>query len=245
MTNTQPVSLSLPLASVRVGQPETFIGAGPDSASARPWTSAIHKAEINGPAWLDGLNLAGDAQADLKNHGGPDQALCVYSGAHYPAWTEQLGYPLRPGSFGENLTLAGDFTEQDVCLGDIFQLGEAVVQISQPRSPCYKLGLRWNVPLLPKWLQDSGRTGWYLRVLQPGLVVPTDALRLLERPYPQWPITRVNSVKYELREDLALARELLECPALGGQWRRKMQGRVAGTLPLYDDANRLEGPGSR
>ncbi|MCB2379233.1 MOSC domain-containing protein [Hymenobacter sp. BT635] len=241
MMTAPPVSLSLPLASVRVGQPETLssTAAGPTS---RAWTSAIRKAEITGPVWLDGLNLTGDAQADLKNHGGPDQALCVYPGVHYPAWTEQLGQPMLPGSFGENLTLAGPCTEQDVCLGDIFQLGEAVVQISQPRSPCYKLGLRWHTPLLPKWLQDSGRTGWYMRVLQPGTVAPTDTLELLERPYPQWPLPRVNSAKYELREDLSLARQLADCPALGEQWRRKMLGRLSGVLPLYDDANRLQGP---
>ncbi|UOQ74090.1 MOSC domain-containing protein [Hymenobacter cellulosilyticus] len=233
------LALSLPLVSVRVGQPETLTAAGP---APRAWTSAIRKAEITGPVWLDGLNLTGDLQADQKNHGGPDQALCVYPGAHYPFWSTQLSQPMLPGSFGENLTLAGDATEHDVCLGDIFRLGEALVQVSQPRSPCYKLGLRWQTPLLPKWLQDSGRTGWYMRVLQPGYVAPTDALELVERPYPAWPLTLVNSVKYEQRENLALAAELLACPALGGQWRRKMQGRVAGTAPLYDDANRLEGP---
>ncbi|UOQ54829.1 MOSC domain-containing protein [Hymenobacter cellulosivorans] len=239
--STNLVALSLPLASVRVGQPQSF-GPTDSEPAARPWTSAIHKAEITGPVWLDGLNLSGDLQADQKNHGGPDQALCVYPGAHYPYWSQQLGHPMLPGSFGENLTLAGPTTEHDVCLGDIFRLGEAVVQISQPRSPCYKLGLRWHTPLLPKWLQDSGRTGWYMRVLEPGHVAPTDVLELLERPYPAWPLTLVNSVKYEQRENLTLAAELLACPALGEQWRRKMQGRVAGTAPLYDDASRLQGP---
>lgn len=240
-----PVSapaLSLPLASIRIGQPETFSRAGAAGTPPRAWTSAICKAEITAPVWLDSLNLAGDAQADLKNHGGPDQALCVYPGVHYAAWTAQMGHPMLPGSFGENLTLAGDYAEQDVCLGDIFRLGGAVVQISQPRSPCYKLGLRWHTPLLPKWLQDSGRTGWYMRVQQPGLVAPTDALELLERPYPEWPLTLVNSLKYERRAELELVAALAACPALGQQWQRKLRGRLAGTAPLYDDANRLEGP---
>lgn len=239
--STSLPALSLPLASVRVGQPQT-LGPTDSEPAPRLWTSAIRKAEITGPVWLDTLNLAGDLQADQKNHGGPDQALCVYPGTHYSYWSQQLGHPMLPGSFGENLTLAGDATEHDVCLGDIFRLGEAVVQVSQPRSPCYKLGLRWQTPLLPKWLQDSGRTGWYMRVVQPGHVAPTDILKLLERPYPAWPLALVNSVKYEQRENLTLAAELLACPALGGQWRRKMQGRLAGTTPLYDDANRLEGP---
>ncbi|MCB2409756.1 MOSC domain-containing protein [Hymenobacter lucidus] len=234
-----PVSapaLSLPLASVRIGQPEAAEALG------RAWVSAIRKVEITGPVWLDALNLAGDLQADQKNHGGPDQALCVYSGGHYAYWSQQLSQPMLPGSFGENLTLAGDYTEHDVCLGDIFRLGGAIVQISQPRSPCYKLGLRWQTPLLPKYLQDSGRTGWYMRVLQPGLVAPTDALVLQERPYPEWPITLVNSVKYERREEVELVAALVACPALGQQWQRKLRSRLAGSAPLYDDANRLEGP---
>jgi MOSC domain-containing protein YiiM len=239
---SSPTALSLPLASIRVGQPETLTSPGAAGTLPRAWTSSIHKAEITGPVWLNSLNLAGDQQADQKNHGGPDQALCVYPGAHYTAWSEQLGRPMSPGSFGENLTLAGSYTEHDVCLGDVFQFGEAVVQISQPRSPCYKLGLRWHTPLLPKWLQDSGHTGWYLRVLHPGRVAPTDALELLERLYPEWPIPVVNSMKYERREELALVRALAECPALGQHWRRKMLGRLSGTSPLYDDANRLEGP---
>jgi MOSC domain-containing protein YiiM len=152
-----------------------------------------------------------------------------------------MGQPLLPGSFGENLTLAGPCTEQDVCLGDVFQWGEAQIQISQPRSPCFQLGLRWQLPLLPKWLQDSGFTGWYMRVLQPGRVSAQDTLELIARPYPEWTVARANSVKYELREDLALSAALAACPALGQLWRQKMLGRTSGTLPLYDDANRLEG----
>ncbi|WP_167852208.1 MOSC domain-containing protein [Hymenobacter elongatus] len=245
MMTVRPVSLSLPLASIRVGQPETFGGDAATEPPGRLWVSSIRKAEITGPVWLDTLNLAGDAQADQKNHGGLDQSLCVYPGVHYHHWAERLGRPLPPGSFGENLTLAGEWREQDVCLGDVFSFGEAVVQISQPRSPCYKLGRRWQLPLLPKWLQDSGRTGWYMRVLQPGLVAPTDTLELTERLYSEWPLTLVNSVKYERREELAVVHALAECPALGEFWRRKMRGRLLGDMPLYDDANRLEGPANR
>jgi MOSC domain-containing protein YiiM len=125
--------------------------------------------------WLTQLNLAGDFQADQRNHGGPDQALCVYCGVHYAYWSRQLGQELTAGSFGENLTLAGSWTEADVCIGDVFALGEAVVQVTQPRSPCWKIARRWQTPLLSLWMQETGYTGWYMRVLQPGQVAPPTA----------------------------------------------------------------------
>ncbi|WP_460577919.1 MOSC domain-containing protein [Hymenobacter coalescens] len=235
-------SLTLPLVSLRVGRPQNLGTTGAEAVLDRPWTSAIGKEAVTTLVWLGPTNLEGDEQADLRNHGGPDQALCAYPAVHYAYWTERLGQPLGPGGFGENLTIAGAWTEADVCLGDVFRFGEALVQISQPRSPCWKIARRWQQPLFSQWLQDTGFTGWYLRVLQPGRVGPTDALVLQRRPYPQWPLTRVNAAKYEQRHDLALVAELAACPALGEQWRRKMQGRLSGALPLNDDANRLIGP---
>lgn len=233
---------TLPLLSLRVGRPQQLGTPGATEALARPWTSAIAKQAVEGPVWLSALNLDGDEQADLRNHGGPDQALCAYPAAHYAYWSARLGRALGPGAFGENLTVAAPWTEADVCLGDVYRLGGALVQISQPRSPCWKIARRWQQPLFSQWLQETGFTGWYLRVLQPGRVAPADALELLSRPYPQWPLTRVNAAKYEQRHDQALVAELLACPALGGQWRRKLEGRLSGALPLNDDANRLVGP---
>ncbi|RAK66062.1 MOSC domain-containing protein [Hymenobacter edaphi] len=241
MTPSLP-ALTLPVLSLRAGRPQELGTPGATEALARPWTSAIHKSEVTAPVWLTALNLDGDEQADQRNHGGPDQALCAYPAAHYAYWTARLGRELSPGSFGENLTIGGTFTEADVCLGDVFALGEALVQVSQPRSPCWKIARRWQQPLFSLWLQETGFTGWYMRVLQPGRVGPTDALVLQSRPFPEWPLTRVNAAKYEQRHDQALVAELLTCPALGGQWRRKLQGRLSGALPLNDDANRLVGP---
>ncbi|WP_400191733.1 MOSC domain-containing protein [Hymenobacter sp. B81] len=235
-------ALSLPLTSLRVGRPRALGTAGAAEPLAREWTSAIHKDPVSAPVWLAPLNLDGDEQADLRNHGGPDQALCAYPGTHYAYWSAQLGRELGPGSFGENLTIGGAITEAEVCLGDVFSFGEARVQISQPRSPCWKIARRWQQPLFSRWLQETGFTGWYLRVLQPGHVAPTDRLVLQSRPHPEWPLTRVNAAKYEQRHDLDLVAELAACPALGEQWRRKMQGRLSGALPLNDDANRLVGP---
>jgi MOSC domain-containing protein YiiM len=235
-------SLLLPLASLRVGQPRTLGDADAPNPMHRLWTTAQFKEPVAVPVWLSALQLAGDEQADLRNHGGPDQALCVYPGAHYPYWQARLAQPLPPGSFGENLTLAEHWSEQEVCIGDVFAFGEAVVQVSQPRSPCWKIARRWQVPLLSKWMQESGFTGWYMRVLTPGLVGPTDTLELLERPSPEWPVARANAAKYHQRHDRELVAALAACPALGERWRAKMQGRLSGALPPDDDANRLEGP---
>ncbi|HEX8425725.1 MOSC domain-containing protein [Hymenobacter sp.] len=234
--------LSLPVVSLRVGLPQALGVPEATEALHRPWTSAIFKQVITKPIRLDTLNLAGDEQADQRNHGGPDQALCAYPAAHYAYWVERLQLPLTAGSFGENLTIGGDYTEVDVCIGDVFAFGEAVVQISQPRSPCWKIARRWQLPFFSQWLQETGFTGWYLRVLQPGLVDPTDVLQLLERPHPEWTIARANAAKYEQRHDQELVAQLAACPALGERWRLKMQGRANGFLPLNDDANRLVGP---
>jgi MOSC domain-containing protein YiiM len=235
-------AISLPLVSLWVGLPQALGVPGAPAVLDRPWTSAIVKQAVKEPVWLDTLNLAGDQQADQRNHGGPDQALCAYPAVHYTYWTERLGMPLAAGSFGENLAIGADYTEADVCIGDVFAFGEAVVQISQPRSPCWKIARRWQLPLFSQWLQETGYTGWYLRVLQPSLVSPTDVLQLLERPHPEWTVARANSAKYEQRHDRGLVAQLAACPALGEHWRRKMQGRTDGSLPLNDDANRLVGP---
>ncbi|UOQ67464.1 MOSC domain-containing protein [Hymenobacter volaticus] len=235
-------NISLPLSSLRVGLPQELGAQNATDVLNRAWTSAIFKREIAAPVWLSVLNLTGDEQADQRNHGGPDQALCAYPARHYAYWTKRLGLPLTAGSFGENLTIGGDCTEEDVCIGDVFAFGEAVVQISQPRSPCWKIARRWQLPMFSQWLQETGFTGWYMRVIQPGLVGPHDVLRLIERPHPEWTIARANSAKYEQRHDRELVAQLAACPALGQQWRRKMQGRTDGSLPLNDDANRLVGP---
>ncbi|GAA4348639.1 MOSC domain-containing protein [Hymenobacter saemangeumensis] len=237
-----PPLLSLPLTALQVGQPRALGEAGAANPMHRAWTTALFKEPVNTPLWLGDLNLSGDEQADQRNHGGPDQALCVYPGSHYAHWSRRLGQAMGPGSFGENLTLAGPWAEKDVCIGDIFLFGEATVQISQPRSPCWKIARRWQAPLLSQWLQESGYTGWYMRVLTPGQVSADDMLHLLARPHPEWPVTRANAAKYEQRHDRALVAELAACPALGQHWRRKLQGRLSGELPQNDDANRLQGP---
>ncbi len=125
--------LSLLISSLRVGRPRLFEELRTNSET-RAWTSALLKEPLTGPVWLSATNLAGDEQADLRSHGGPEQALCVYPSVHYRYWSTRLGQPLTTGSFGENLALDEPWVETDVCIGDIFAFGEAIIQISQPRA---------------------------------------------------------------------------------------------------------------
>jgi MOSC domain-containing protein YiiM len=209
------------LSSINIGRP-TFTD-GPE-----PWTSGIHKSPIQGRVHLSLENLAGDGQADLTVHGGDDKAVCVYSADHYSFWRTQLDVQeCGPGWFGENFSIEGQ-TEALAAIGDVYRIGTAAVQISQPRAPCWKLGRRWNRLDMPKLVVQSGRTGWYLRVLDTGDVESGDALTLVERPYPRWTIDAVNSVAYGhgVVADIEAARELAGCPALAAAWRGKL-GKLA------------------
>ena len=153
------------LVSVNVGRPK-YLG----EHRGRPVTSAIAKQPVAAEyLWLDRLNLEGDGQADLEVHGGVDKAVYAYPSEHLPAWSAELGEELGPAAFGENLTTAGG-TEDDVCVGDRWFWGEAVLEVSQPRSPCYKLAMHRGRGDIGRRLRESGRTGWYLRVLEPGRV---------------------------------------------------------------------------
>ncbi|MDI3257329.1 MAG: MOSC domain-containing protein [Kyrpidia sp.] len=215
------------IVAIHVGKPRWIPGSG--DGPQRPWRSAIFKAAVEGPVWLGTTNLQGDEQADLKHHGGPDKAVLAYCTAHYPLWRAELGLPLpSTGGFGENFALS-ELTEADVCIGDIFRVGEALVQISQPRQPCHKLGRRWNLPELPERVQATGRTGWYFRVLEEGMVAPGQDVALVDRPFPQWTVARCNDIMHHRRRDRELAAELAACPALSQSWvttlSRRAQGR--------------------
>ncbi|MCX6593718.1 MAG: MOSC domain-containing protein [Acidobacteria bacterium] len=159
------------------------------------WTTGIYKTPVEGPVWLGTFNLAGDEQADLRVHGGRDKAVMVYPGAHYEKWNAEIGLGLGPGAVGENFTVAG-LDEETVHLGDQYEIGEAKVEVSQPRQPCWKLAQKWNRPDLPKRVVQTGRTGWYFRVLQEGEVAAGDQLKLLHRDADAPSIAQMNRRMY-------------------------------------------------
>jgi MOSC domain-containing protein YiiM len=177
------------------------------------------------PLELGVEGLAGDQQANRRVHGGPDKAVCVYSADHVAWWRAQLETDAwGPGAVGENFTVSGQ-TEVDVCLGDVYEVGTALVEVSQPRSPCQTLARRWARPDLPRRVVHSGRSGWYLRVRRPGVVEAGLPILLRERPHPEWTILRVNRVSYGQDADAEQAvRALAVLPALAEAWRDGLLG---------------------
>lgn len=209
----------------------------------RPWTTAFFKEPVAGPVWLGATNLECDRQADLKNHGGPDRAVMAYAAGHYPGWRAELYLEIPHGAFGENFTVAG-MDEATVCIGDSYEVGGAVVQVSQPRIPCWKIARRWQVKDLSARVQRSGRTGWYLRVLREGEVKADDEMRLIDRPYPEWTIARANAALYTRPPIEAEVRALAACPGLAPSLRMALAGYLVQPLdPGADlDSERLVGP---
>ena len=164
------------ILSVNVGRPQRIEIAG------RTVVTAIFKSPVAGRIKVSRNNLEGDQQADPSVHGGPDKALYLYPSEHYQYWKEQLpGIEMPWGMFGENLTSAG-FDEHSVHAGDVFRIGSAVLQVTQPRSPCYKLGIRFGRKDMVKKFADSRRSGFYLSVVQEGVIGAGDQIELVSVP---------------------------------------------------------------
>jgi MOSC domain-containing protein YiiM len=191
----------------------------------KSWQTGFYKEEQSRSAWLGYEGFRSDEQADRKHHGGPEKAVCVYPAEHYLHWRETLAIPDFPyGAFGENLTLQG-LLETEACVGDQYTLGEAEVQITQPRQPCWKLARRWQVKDLAAQVEANGFTGFYFRVIRHGYVRPGDTLALLQRPFPSWTIERCNQIMHRDTHDYQSARSLSECPALSTSWKDSLHLR--------------------
>ena len=211
------------IVSLQVSLPQTLT-----TASGKAWTSAIAKQPVEKPVLLGQENLQGDYQANRKYHGGPDKALCGYSAEHFPYWHEILGKELPFGAFGENITVAG-LTEDILCIGDVLAIGtgNVRVQVSQPRQPCANVSKRWNQPILPRRMEETGWTGFYTRVLTPGEVTPGDSLTVQERPHEGWTILRANRLMYTENSNLDELTELRELSCLSAEWKRILGRKIA------------------
>ncbi len=200
------------IVSLQVGMPADRNYQNNADEMGKVWRSGIFKESVKGAVYLGKENFAGDAQADLHNHGGPHKAVLMYAAAHYDYWRRvlpQLQWVY--GGFGENLTVT-DMTEDNVALGDRYAIGSVRLEISQPRHPCWKLARRWQQKDLAARVQRNGFGGWYVRVLQEGTVEAGQTIELLERPYPEWTISHVFDTYYNLDRDLEETRELLNLP---------------------------------
>ncbi|CAN5773156.1 MOSC domain-containing protein [soil metagenome] len=183
--------------------------------------SGFVKLAVEGPIEVRTLGLAGDEQADLTVHGGPDKAVYFYPSEHYDPWRRDVprhAAALVPGAFGENLTTLG-FAESTIAIGDVLEIGSSVMQVTQPRQPCFKLGLRFADNTLGRTMLRTGRTGWYARVLQNGVIHAHDGIRIVRRPSPEWTITRFNEFLVRRSASSTDLNELVDLEGLAGGWR--------------------------
>ncbi|MEM8590923.1 MAG: MOSC domain-containing protein [Pseudomonadota bacterium] len=187
--------------------------------------SAIAKTAQSGPCRITARGLEGDEHADQKAHGGPDQALHFYPADHLPFWRGELPErrdAFRPGGFGENVSLLG-LTEETLCVGDVLGLGTARLQISQGRVPCWKLNAHTGSPKMAARFLATGKTGWYCRVLAPGIVTSDSYCNLLERPAPDWPLSRVIGARFAVSPPAETIAALAALPTLSSAWRSYFQ----------------------
>jgi len=210
----------LQLVSLNVGLPCEVGYEG------RVVSTGIFKQPVAGPILLRQMNLDGDRQADLRVHGGADKAAYLYPFEHYAFWAAETRRDVFVhGQFGENFTTTG-LLEDDVSIGDVLQIGEARVQVSQPRSPCFKLGIRMGDDEFPARFAAANRTGFYLRVLEEGMVQAGDAIRRLERAADSMSVREVFHLRHVggTREEYARAARL---PGLAASWRAAFEKRLA------------------
>lgn len=208
------------LISLQVGVPCTVTRDGQKVATG------IYKAPIENRVRLRELNLEGDQQADLSAHGGRDKAVCVYPSEHYPFWKQELQETdLLWGAFGENFTTAG-LLESAVCLGDRFEIGAAEVAVTQPRSPCFKLNLKFNRDDMANRLVASHRSGFYLRVLREGEVGAGDEIVLVHADENR--VSVLDALRLHLHESDSreLLQRALQVKYLSAAWRKEFSGRV-------------------
>jgi MOSC domain-containing protein YiiM len=190
-------------------------------------TTAIWKQPLAGPVEVRGVNLAGDDQADRRVHGGPDKAVYAYAGEDLDWWAAQLGRPLVAGTFGENLTVRG-LPVTGAIIGERWRLGSVLLEVAEPRVPCYKLGIRMGDPAFPRRFAAAGRPGAYLRILRPGTVAAGDTIQVVHRPGHEPSVGEVAVIYHADRGHVA---RLLQAPKLGVGWQHWARSQLAHRQP--------------
>jgi MOSC domain-containing protein YiiM len=208
------------LISVNVGLPRVVMSNGD------PVSTGIFKEAVAGGVMLRTLNLDGDRQADLSVHGGPSKAVYAYPSEHYDYWKRELpGMALSWGMFGENFTSAGLF-ESELNIGDKFRVGSAVVMVTEPRMPCYKLGIKFGRSDIVKRFLASERTGFYFAVLQEGEVGAGDPIELMEKSERSVRVNDITQLYTREKRNVELLRRAIEVEALPESWKSYFQHRL-------------------
>ena len=204
--------------------------------------SGINKTPITGKIYLGSKGLTGDAQGDLKYHGGVEKALHHYPAEHYCEWLHRLVDPsvnIAPGAFGENISTEG-MSEDHVAIGDTFRLGGALIQVSQGRQPCWKLNVRFGIEDMAARVQQLGLTGWYYRVLESGYIEEGAEVGLVDRTNPQWTIRRLWRAFYVDTLNASELSEIVTLQALPDSWKKYARNRLE-TGKVEDWERRLKG----
>lgn len=183
------------------------------------------KKPVEQPQYLTKVGFEADGQADLKNHGGQDKALLLYNAEHYTYWEQLYNKEFKYASFGENITING-LSEQDVYIGDIYKLGEATIQVSQPRNPCYKIAEVNQVKDITAKVTETGYSGYYFRVLKEGLVAPTDSLKCIEVDQSKISVSDVQQTLFHDRKDAVKIKQILSVEALADSIRSTLEKRM-------------------
>ncbi len=208
------LNFAVKIISLNVGLPRLVL------RNNEPVSTGIFKEPVAGRVRLRTLNLEGDRQADLSVHGGPEKAVYVYPSEHYELWKQELSQPDLPlGMFGENFTTTG-LRETEVNIGDTFRIGSAIVMVTQPRMPCYKLGIRFGRSDIVKRFLQSERSGFYLSVLQEGEVGAGDEFESIAKDPHNVTVTDIIRLYARHKHDPELLRRAIEVEALPESWRK-------------------------
>ena len=208
------------IISVNVGAPRIVMSNGD------PVSTGIFKKPVAGRVMLRTLNLEGDRQADLSVHGGPSKAVYAYPSEHYEYWKRELPEMKLPwGMFGENFTTLG-LIESEINIGDEFRVGSAAVMVTEPRMPCYKLGIKFGRADIVKRFLASGRTGFYFAVLQEGEVGAGDSIDLIEKNKDSLAVSDITALYTHEKHNVGLLRRAMEVEALPESWKDYFQHRL-------------------
>ena len=211
------------LISVNIGKEKTYDFNGVIIKTA------LEKTPVSDNIFVHKLGFTGDEQAEKIIHGGVDKAVCMYPFEHYKYWENLLNKKMPSSSFGENLTVQG-MTEKDICIGDIFQIGEVVIQITQPRQPCFKLTYIHNVPKMSYLTQDSGFTGYYARVLKEGNLKVSDKITLIEKNSKNISIEFTNQILHNDNKNKKAIEKILQAEEIASNLRKSFEKLLAGEV---------------
>ena len=212
--------MGIELVHFSIGKPKSM-----KYGENKEMTTGICK-ELAEEVFLSKDGFLGDGVADLRFHGGPDRAVCVYPYEHYAQWEQEFQTTLPPSTFGENITVT-NMLERDVFIGDTYQLGEAIIQVTQSRIPCSTISKRLGIPgILPR-IVATGYTGYLCRVLKEGIVRKDSQIKLLERRPDSVSILFSNEVYFHRRKDTESMEEIVAIPELAEDWREPLTDRLA------------------